>query len=73
MCFNWLYKYVLGLPRWLNGKESACQYKTVGLIPGSGRSHRGGNGKPLQYFCLENHMDRGAWRATVHWFAKSQT
>ena len=35
-------------------------------IPGSGRFHREGNGYPLQYSCLENSMDRGAWRATVH-------
>ena len=38
-----------------------------GLIPGLGRSSGGGNGNPLQYSCLENPMDRGAWRATVHW------
>ena len=38
----------------------------TGLIPGSGRSSGGGNGNPLQYSCLENSMDRGAWRATVH-------
>ena len=37
-----------------------------GLIPGSGRSPREGNGNPLQYSCLENPMDRGAWQATVH-------
>ena len=40
-------------------------------IPGSGRSPGGGNGKPLQYSCQENSMDRGAWRATVHEVAKS--
>ena len=38
----------------------------VGSIPGSGRSPGGGNGNPLQYSCLENPMDRGAWKATVH-------
>ena len=38
----------------------------MGSIPGLGRSPRGGNGNPLQYSCLENPMDRGAWRATVH-------
>ena len=38
----------------------------LGSIPGSGRSLVGGNGNPLQYPCLENPMDRGAWRATVH-------
>ena len=45
----------------------------VGLIPGSGRSPREGNGNPLQYSCLEKPMDRGAWRATVHRISKSQT
>ena len=44
----------------------------VGLIPGLGRSPGGGNGNPLQYSCLKNAMDRGAWRATVHRIAKSQ-
>ena len=45
----------------------------VGLIPELGRSPGGGNGNPLQYSCLENSMDRGAWQASVHGFAKSQT
>ena len=40
--------------------------RDVGLIPGSGRSPVGGNGNPLEYSCLENPMDRGAWQATVH-------
>ena len=44
-----------------------------GLIPGSGRSPGGGNGSPLQYSCLENPMDRGAWQALVHGVANSQT
>ena len=44
----------------------------AGLIPGSGRSSGGGNGNPLQYSCLENPKDRGAWRAAVHGVAKSQ-
>ena len=56
----------LNLPRWLSGKESACQAGDVGLIPGSGTSPGEGNGNPLQYSCLENPMDRGAWLATVH-------
>ena len=47
--------------------------KEVGLIPGSGRSPGGGNGNPLQYSCLANPTDRGAWWATVHGLAKSQT
>ena len=45
----------------------------VGSIPGSGRSPGGGNGNPFQSSCLENPMDRGAWQATVHGVAKSQT
>ena len=45
----------------------------MGSIPGSGRSSRVGNGKPLQYSSLENSMDRGAWRATVHKVANSRT
>ena len=40
--------------------------RDVGLIPGSGRSPGGGNGNPLQYSCLENPRDRGAWQSTVH-------
>ena len=44
-----------------------------GSIPGSGRSPGEGNGNPLQYSCLENSMDRGAWQATVHGVAKSRT
>ena len=44
-----------------------------GLIPGSGKSPGGGQGNPLQYSCLENPMDREAWKATVHRVAKSQT
>ena len=46
---------------------------TPGLIPGSGRSPGGGYGNPLQYSCLENSMDRGAWWAVVHGVAKSWT
>ena len=46
--------------------------RDAGLTPGSGRSAGGGHGNPLQYSCLENSMDRGAWRATVHGVAKSQ-
>ena len=45
----------------------------AGSIPGSGRSLGEGNGNPLQYSCLENPMDRGAWAATVHGVAKSRT
>ena len=45
--------------------------RDMGLIPGSGRSPGGGNGNPLQYSCLENHMDKGSWRAMVHTVAES--
>ena len=54
-------------------KGSACNVEDLGLIPGSGRSPGEGNVNPLQYSCLENPMDRGAWWATVHRVAKSQT
>ena len=46
--------------------------RDVGSIPGSGRSPGGGHGSPLQYSCLENPMDGGTWRATVHGVAKNQ-
>ena len=52
------------------GKESACKAGGPGSIPGSGRSPREGNCYPLQHSCLENPMDRGVWRATVHRVAK---
>ena len=54
-------------------KNPPAMQADQGLIPGSGRSPGEGNGNPLQYSCLENSMDRGAWRATVHGVAKSQT
>ena len=56
-----------------DSKESACNAGDLGSIPGSGRSSGEGNGNPLQYSCLENPMDRGAWRATVHEVTKSWT
>ena len=58
-----------GLPQWLGGKESACNAGDTGdagSIPGSRRSLGEGNGNPLQYSCLENSMDIGAWQARVH-------
>ena len=54
-------------------KASACNAGDLGSIPGSGRSPGEGNGNPLQYSCLENPMDRGAWWAAVHGIAKSRT
>ena len=62
-----------GLPCSSKGKESVCNVGDQGLIPGSGRSSGEGNGKPLQYSCLENAMDRGVSRATVCGVAKSWT
>ena len=56
-----------------DSKESACDAGHLGSIPGLGRSPGEGNGYPLQYSCLKNSMDRGAWWATVHGVAKSQT
>ena len=53
-----------------DGKESACNAGDPGSIPGLGRSPGEGNGYPLQYSCLENSVDRGAWWATVHGVAK---
>ena len=53
-------------------KESACNEEDLGSIPGSERPSGEENGNPLQYSCLENPMDRGAWWATVHGVAKSR-
>ena len=64
---------LLGFPVGSEVKVSACNAGDTGLIPGLGRSLGEGNGNPLQYSCLENPMDRGAWWATVHRVAKSQT
>ena len=65
-----------GLPGGTHGKEppsNAGDVRDTGLTPGSARSPGGEHGNPLQYSCLENPMDRGAWQATVHRAAKSQT
>ena len=66
----------MGFPNGSADKESACSSGETGepsLIPGLGRSHKGGNGNPLQDSCLKNPMDRGAWRAAAHGIAKSWT
>ena len=63
----------MGFPGGSDGKESACNVGDPGLIPELGRSPREGNGNPLQCSSLENPMDRGAWRATVHGVAQSRT
>ena len=65
----------MGFPGGASDKEPACQFrrsKRDGFIPGSGRSPGEGNCNPLQYFCLENSMDRGGWCAIVHEVAKNQ-
>ena len=64
---------VIHLPGGSEVKASARNEGDLGSIPGSGRSPGEGNGNPLQYSCLENPTDRGAWWATVHSVAKSQT
>ena len=63
----------LGFPGGSDGEESCCNAGDLGLIPGLERSPGGGHGNSLQYSCLENPMDRGACRATVHEVAKSWT
>ena len=54
-----------------NLPANAGDARDMSSIPGSGRSPGGGNGNPLQYSCLENSMDRGAWQATVHKITES--
>ena len=61
------------LPGGSISKEAACNAGDAGLIPGSGRSPGEGNGYPLQYWCLGNPMDRGAWKDTVHGVTESDT
>ena len=66
----------IGHPWWFSGKESDCSAGDAvdtDSIPGSGRSPGGGHGKPLQYSCLENPMEREDWRATIHGVAESDT
>ena len=62
-----------GFPGGSEGKESACNVGDLGSIHGLRRSPGEGNGNPLQYSCLENPIDRGAWQVTVHGVTKSQT
>ena len=62
-----------GFPGGSYGKESTCNEGDLGLIRESARSPREGNGKAHRCSCLENSMDRGAWRATVHGVAESGT
>ena len=60
----------MGFPGGSVVKNTPANVGDMGLIPGSGRSPEGGTGNPLQYSCLENAMDRGAWWATVHGVAR---
>ena len=60
----------MGLPKNLPAKQET-QVPSLGSIPGLGRSPEEGNCNPLQYSCLGNAMDRGAWWAVIHWVAKS--
>ena len=64
---------VQGFPGGSDSKESACNARDAGSIPGSGRSMEEKNGKQLQHTCLDNSMDRGVWQATVHGVAKTWT
>ena len=66
-----VHQFSMGLPRWLNNKESTCQCGRPGFDPWVGKIPGGGDGYPLQYSCLGNSMDRGAWGAMVHEVAKS--
>ena len=63
----------MGFPGGSDSKESACSAGDPGLIPGLGRSPGGGHGNPLQYSCLENSTDKGAWWATVRGVSKGKT
>ena len=64
---------LINFPGGSDGKASTYNARDLGSIPGSGRAPGEGNGNPLQYSCLENPMDRGAWQATVHGVTKSRT
>ena len=70
--FFLIFIYLLGFPSWLSGKESV-NAEDSGLVLGLGRSPGEGNGNLLQWSCVENAMDRGAWRATVHGVTKRWT
>ena len=63
---------MMGFPGGSDGKESAFNAGDVDSNLGLGRSLAEGNGNPLQYSCLENSMDRGAWQTTVHGVTKNQ-
>ena len=64
--------FIKSLPGGSDGKESACNAEDLGSIPGLETSPGEGHGNPLQYFCLENTIDRGAWLATIPGIAESE-
>ena len=77
-CETWVKVYFFAygypvFPSGSDGKESACNAGDPGSIPGSGKSPGEGNGNPLQYSCLENPMEGGAWQAPIHGVTKSWT
>ena len=74
-CYDRIFQGLLdlGFPGGSDGKESACDAGDPGSIAGPGRYLGEGHGNPLQCPCLENPMDRGAWQATVHRIAESDT
>ena len=63
----------MGIPGGSDDIESACNAGDLGTVPGLERSPGEGHGKSLQYYCLENPMDRGAWQVTVHGIPQSDT
>ena len=76
LAFEGTVSVLRGLPWWLNSKESSCNTGATGdtgLITGSGWSPGEGHGNPLQYSCLKNPMDRGAWWTIVHRISKEPT
>ena len=72
MIFKLIMLDIMGFPGGSDGKQSACDAGNLCSVSGMGRSPGEWNGFPLQYSCLENSVERGAWRATVHEVAKSQ-
>ena len=73
---NTMWETNINAPGFLGGsvvKNPPASAGVAGSIPGSGRSPGGGNGNPLQYFCLGNPLDRGSWRAMVHGVPESNT
>ena len=68
-----IFKHLMGFPSSSDGKESASNGRDLGSVSGLGRSPGEGNSNQLQYSCLENSVDRGAWQAIVYGVTKSQT